>query len=150
MEAAACYAAGLAGSLILLVQVWYRRCAAAYAFARRFALAAALCLIRSLTLQAELLIQATCPFLPQARSVPTAVLLAAPLLAVGSAAVNAVLLQRSSQGSDSRGTAAWRLWRVVLCATGFAMLPQVRHLPAVRLSDCALLTCCVCFGRGSG
>lgn len=90
--------------------------------------------IESLPLQGGLLIQATCPFLPQAHGVPTPVLLAALLLAAGSAAVNALMLHSSSKGSAPRGTAAWRLWRGVLCATGFAMLPQVRHLPAVWLS----------------
>ncbi|PRW20756.1 maltose excess chloroplastic-like [Chlorella sorokiniana] len=88
LEAAACYAAGLAGSLILLVQARWLGGA------------------------------------------PTAVVLAALLLAGGGTAVNVALL-RASQTEELQASAAWRLWRGVLGATGFAMLPQVFYLSVV-------------------
>lgn len=59
---------------------------------------------------------------------PTAALFAALLLAGVGAAVNATLLRGSSHAE-----AAWRLWRGVLGATGFAMLPQVRRQRAAGL-----------------
>lgn len=77
------------------------------------------------------------PFLaPQAwmlGAAPMPVAAVALLLAGGAAATNAVLLGSGALLTAPRAAAAWRLWRGVLGAVGFAMLPQVGGGPRCGL-----------------
>lgn len=77
-----------------------------------------------------------CPQLWLLGSAPPPLLLVLLLLASGGVAMNAALLH-GCRGKAPQLAAAWQLWRGVLGAVGFAVLPQVRLQPSWMPKGCS-------------